>query len=518
MRLIRPFMILLGIAQANMIQVSNAWAIPTQGHQIMMAGPSAYAVEAGKQVALAGGNVIDVAVTMALTLSVTSPYFGSLGGGGFAMVKMKDKPVAALDFREVAPGATNPTYYLKLDPKASQQGGTAVGVPGIPAGLWELHQKYGKLEWTKLFATAEQLASKGFRVTGEWVENTNDEKNDFNAAGKSAFFKKNGDAYLPGEELKQPGLGEALAKLKALGAKGFYEGPVAEDIVKAVGASGGAMTLKDLKNYKVRWLTPLETDYLGYHVYLMPPPSSGGIIIKTALALAERAKLQEKKFLSLDELHWLAGIDSRAFRGRFLLGDPDFHTNPLKFLMSKSQIDFLFNSIDPVKATKIPPIADAKSIHESNETTHMSILDKDGNAVSMTITLNGDYGSGVVTPKYGIALNNEMDDFTTKPGVQNMYGLYQGEGNNVQPGKRPLSSMSPTLVEKDGQVIMAVGAPGGPRIISGVFQVLYRVLGRGMDVDYAVQTARVHHQFMPDTLVIDKERMSSDTIDGLIPA
>ena len=507
---LRPFMILFVI-----FQVSNVWAIPKQGHQIMMSGPSDYAVEAGKEAALAGGNVVDAAVAMALTLSVTNQYFGSLGGGGFAVVKMKDKPVAALDFREVAPAATSPSYYYKLEKRASRHGGTAVGVPGIPAGLWELHQKYGKLEWTKLFAMAETLATKGFRVAGEWVTETNDEKDDFNAAGKSFFFKKNVEPYLPGEELKQPALAQALGQFKALGPKGFYEGPVAEDIVKAVTESGGAMTLKDLKNYKVRWQTPLEADYNGYHVYLMPPPSSGGIIIKMMLALAERAKLQDKKFLSADELHWLAGIESRAFRGRFLLGDPDFHTNPLKFLMSKSQMDFLYQSIDPMKATTIPPIADAKSVHESDETTHMSVLDKDGNGIAMTITLNGEYGSGVVTPKYGIALNNEMDDFTTKPGIQNMYGLYQGEGNSVQPGKRPLSSMSPTLVEKDGDLVMSLGAPGGPRIISGVFQVLYRVLGRGMDVDTAIQTGRVHHQFMPDTLIMDRNRFSADTLDAM---
>lgn len=247
----------------------------------------------------------------------------------------------------------------------------------------------------------------------------------------------------------------------------------------------------------------------------MPPPSSGGVIIRTALTLAERLKLREKKFLSVEELHLLAEIESRSFRGRLLLGDPDFHTNPLTYLNSKSQLEYLANSIDPHKATTLPPLSDSKPLSESSETTHMNVMDADGNAVAMTLTLNGDYGSGVVSDKFGIALNNEMDDFTTHPNTQNMFGLYQGQGNRVQPGKRPLSSMSPTLVEKNGQIIMAVGAPGGPRIISGVFQALYRILGQDMDIDRAVQAPRVHHQFMPDVLTVDRERFAPESLDGL---
>lgn len=480
----------------------------------MMSGPSAYAVEAGKKTALEGGNAVDVAVSMALTLSVTSPYFASLGGGGFTLVKMKDHPVSALDFRETAPKATSPGYFLKLEAGASRHGGTAVGVPGIPAGLYELHKRFGKLDWKKLFDPAENLARNGFRVSGEWVENTTNQKNKFNPAGRGYFFKKSGEAYLPGEELKQSALAEALELFKNDGPKGFYEGKVAADIVQAVKDTGGPMTLKDLKSYKVRWLTPLETDYNDYHIYLMPPPSSGGILIKMALSLTEKANLSGKKALSVDEYHWLSEIESRVFRARLLLGDPDFHTNPLKFLTSKSQLDFLYKSIDPAKATRIKPLTDAKN-YESNETTHLSVLDKDGNAVAMTLTLNGDYGSDVVSQAFGITLNDEMDDFTTKPNAPNMYGLYQGEGNSVQPGKRPLSSMSPALVEKNGQIVMTLGAPGGPRIISGVYQALYRILGRGQDIDRAIQTGRVHNQFNPDTVFVDKERFSPEVLDGL---
>lgn len=509
----RRFMIVSAFIQVS-IGV-RVYAIPAEGHQIMMAAPSHYAIEAGQEISLAGGNVVDVACAMAITLSVTTPYYASLGGGGFAMVKMVDQPVAALDFRETAPAATSPGYFLKLKEHASREGGTAVAVPGIPAGIWELHEKYGHLPWKKLFSKAERLAQSGFRVSGEWTRQTEHKKSEMNDAGRRYFFKSELQEYLPGEEFKQAALFKALEFFKAKGAKGFYEGKVASDIVHTVTEGGGAMTLKDLKDYKVRWLKPIETDYEGYHIYLMPPPSSGGVVIKTALELTQKLNVKEKRPLSVEEYHLLGEIDSRSFRGRLLLGDPDFHTNPLKFLFSQKQIEFLQNSIQPLKATTVPALAEDKSKNESDETTHFSVLDKDGNAVAITVTLNGDYGSGLVSEKYGIALNDEMDDFTTKPGTPNMFSLYQGEGNSVQPGKRPLSSMSPTLVEKNGKIVMSVGAPGGPRIISAVYQALYRALARGMNADTAIQTPRVHHQFMPNVLFIDRDRVSPEILDKL---
>jgi gamma-glutamyltranspeptidase/glutathione hydrolase len=509
-------MIVLAFVQVTIaIAIANpAHAVPAEGHQLMMAAPSYHAISAGKEIALAGGNVVDVAVAMAITLSVTTPYYASLGGGGFALVKVGDQPVAALDFRETAPAATSPTYFSKLGENASRQGGTAVAVPGIPAGLWELHQKYGHLPWKKLFAKAERLAESGFRVSGEWARQTANKKSDMNDSGRKHFFKPELQTYLPGEEFKQPALLKALELYKSNGAKGFYEGKVASDIIHAVSQGGGAMTLKDLRDYKVRWLKPLETDFADHHIYLMPPPSSGGVVIKTALALTEKLHVTEKRPLSAEEYHLLGEIDSRSFRGRLLLGDPDFHTNPLKFLFSQAQFDFLLKSIKQAKATTIPALAEDKA-NESDNTTHFSVLDKDGNSVAMTLTLNGDYGSGIVTDNFGIALNDEMDDFTTKPGSPNMFSLYQGEGNSVQPGKRPLSSMSPTLVEKNGKIVMSLGAPGGPRIISAVFQALYRTLGRGLNADMAIQTPRIHHQFMPNVLFIDRDRVSPEVLDRL---
>jgi gamma-glutamyltranspeptidase/glutathione hydrolase len=488
-------------------------AIPVSGHKIMIAAASPYAVEAGKAIEEAGGNAVDVAVTVSLTMSVTSPYFASLGGGGFAVVKMGGA-VEALDFREVAPAATKPDYYANLAKDASITGGHAVGVPGIPAGLYALHRKYGKLKWSKLFETPLRLASRGFRVSGEWVSDTKEAGRRFNKSGARYFAKADGSALKPGEILKQPQLARALILLRDKGEKGFYQGPIAQDISKTVQASGGSMTTKDLADYKVRWREPMTAEYNGYKIYMMPPPSSGGVVIKTALKLIEDLKVKDTRALSVEEMHMLTEIESRAFRGRVLLGDPDFHKNPIPFLTSDKYLKELRDSIHRKKATTMKPLLE-KDLKESAQTTHFSVMDSEGHGVALTETLNGTYGSAVVSDTYGIALNNEMDDFTTHPGNANMYGLLQGEGNSVQPGKRPLSSMTPTLVEKDGKVVMAIGAPGGPRIISAVLQGLYRILGRDTDIDWAIQAPRVHHQFFPNKVFVDKLRLAPEVIDGL---
>lgn len=484
-----------------------------EGHKIMMSTPNQSSMEVGRKIAKRGGNVVDVAVAIGLSLSVTAPYYAALGGGGFALVKM-DGEVQALDFREMAPKATGADYYLSLPAGSSQNGGTAVAVPGFPAGLWELHKKYGKLKWETLFADAIVMAAEGFPVTGGWVNETISEHDRFNKAGQAAFFKKNQLAYKPGEMLKQPGLAKALQEFRRKNLKGFYEGPVAKDMVDSVQAAGGKMSLEDLKNYKVRWLKPMTMDYEGHKIYLMPPPSSGGVIILSALKLIEKMGLKEKPALSIDEFHLMGEIESRAFRGRFLLGDPDFHKNPLQHLTSDAYLEEMRKSINPKKTVALKPLFDA-DVKESSETTHYSVMDAEGRAIALTVTLNGGYGSGVVTHKYGIAMNNEMDDFTTKPNEPNMFGLIQGPGNQVEPGKRPLSSMSPTLVEKNGKVVMAVGAPGGPRIISAVLQAIYRTLARGMDADSAIQAPRVHHQFLPHTLYVDRQRISPEVLQGL---
>lgn len=512
------FHVFLTVTLSIVLSGPFAFAVPAQGHKIMVAGPSPNAVDIARAVSLKGGNVVDVAVAMALSLSVTHPYYAALGGGGFALVKMNGK-VKALDFREMAPGQAGPDLYKDKPQNASTDGGLAVGVPGIPAGLWELHKTYGKLKWKQLFTGALELSTNGFRVSGDWSDITSKTFTRFNPAGKQVFFKNQGkksetrEHLLPGEILKQPQLAKALRAFRDQGPKGFYAGAVAKDIVSAVKDSGGIISLEDLKHYKTRWLEPLTTNYAGYKIYLMPPPSSGGVVIAQAVQLIEKLDLKSKPELSALEYHYLGEIMKLSYRGRALLGDPDFAKNPIANLLSPSYIASLASKVKPDKSIPVEPLKSLK--FESTETTHFSVMDSGGNAVSMTVTLNGNYGSAVVTPKFGIALNNEMDDFTTRPGQPNMFGLIQGDANKVRAGARPLSSMSPTLVEKDGQTVLAVGAPGGPRIISGVLQVLYRVLQREDDVDWAIQAPRVHHQFLPDVLYVDTKRFSPEVLIGL---
>ena len=494
---------------------SLSFGVPVEGHQLMISAVSPHAIEMGRDTALKGGNVVDVSITVALTLAVTHPYFGALGGGGFALVKMGKNSVDVLDFRERAPRKTSPKFYLNKKEKASLDGGNAIAVPGIPAGIWALHKKYGKLQWSQLFNGPILLAKKGFRVSGEWVKKTNQTKNRFSSSGKKYFFKNSKVPYKPGEILKQEALAKALMAIRDHQTAPFYQGSIAQDIVTSVKNAGGVLNLKDLKDYKVQWRLPLVTEFEKHKVYLMPPPSSGGIVIKTALNLIDQLELKKLKPFSVNEFHMIGEILNRSFRGRSLLGDPDYHKNPIDSLLSKSYLTKMAKSINNNKATKLSPLKESFGQRESSETTHISILDSKGNAVSMTITLNGSYGSAIVSERYGIALNNEMDDFTTHPTKPNLFGLIQGSGNRVEPGKRPLSSMSPTLVGKDNKIVLALGAPGGPKIISAVLQTLYRLLVNGLDIDQAIQAPRVHNQFLPSTLFIDKVRFTPETIKGL---
>lgn len=492
---------------------STALAVPAEGTRIMISAPSDYAVDAGKAAYAKGGNLIDVAVAVGLTLAVTNPSNASLGGGGFALLSM-GRGVEVLDFREAAPAATSPGFYLDLEKGASWNGGSAVGVPGVAAGLWAMHEKYGELPWAELFDMALTLAKTGIEISGTESRYAESQKDRLNSAGLRHFYKAPGQHYQPGEIFRQPALAKALELLREQGPDGFYRGAVARDIATTVQANGGVITVSDLANYRVRWLAPLQTSFRGHKLYMMPPPSSGGAVIKAAFELFERIPIEQHAPLGVDELHLLAEVLNRAFRGRALLGDPDFHDNPFDRILSPAYLDKMADSIDPLKAVQLAPLQDEPA-DDSTETTQFSILDANGNAISLTVTLNGSYGSGVVSDKFGISLNNEMDDFTTRPGEPNMFGLVQGYGNRVQPGKRPLSSMSPTLLEKDGRIVMTLGAAGGPRIISSVIQTIYRVLVTGLDIDRAVQFPRLHHQFLPDKLYLDEFKFAPEVIEGL---
>ncbi len=500
--------------QIVMLFTTTSYGAPLLGHRMMVATPTPLSAQVAEELIRKKGNVVDVAVGIALTLAVTNPRHASLGGGGFAMVKMGKDPVRALDFRETAPAKLNKDYFTKLPKGSSTKGPHAIGVPGIPAGLWALHKKYGKLHWSVLFDTPIQLAEKGHAITGENVNRANIAKDHFNAAGKKYFLNKKGQPYKPGEIVVQKQLAKALKLMRNRGTTPFYEGKIARDIVSTIQAEGGVMTRKDLANYKVRWLEPLQSKFKDHTLYLMPPPSSGGLLIAASLKMADKLKMDKLPPLSTLEFHYFAEIMKINFRNRNLLGDPDFVENKTDEFLNNKKLQKWVAQIKPDKVLEIQPINDLE-FKESDQTTNFSVMDSKGNAITMTITLNGIFGSKVASNIYGIALNNEMDDFTTRPGEANLFGLTQGSNNFVEAGKRPLSSMSPTLVSKDGKVVMALGAPGGPRIITGVLQTIYRVLAQDFDMEQAIHAPRVHHQFKPDVVYIDEKKLPPLSIQAL---
>ena len=492
-------------------------AVPSTSQKVMISSESLGAISAGQAIAKLGGNVVDIAVASALAMSVELPQSASLGGGGFALIKIGAQ-VDVLDYREIAPGATSPDFYKTKPKTASIDGVYAIGVPGVVAGLYALHKKHGRLKWKKLFKPALRMAKKGFLVSTEMHQIIKANAPRFSPAGRALLMNKK-QAKKPGDIIRYKGMHTALKKIRRQGQRGFYEGSIAKDIINTIKALGGIMTLEDLLNYKVRWLKPVTLDFKGHKVYSMPLPSTGGIVLASALRLSEMLNIDRHSPLSSMEAHLMAEILARSFRGRSLLGDPDFFKdNPLQMLLSDKYLKDLSKTINFRRTSVLPPLTIPKKKtqqKESSQTTHLAVIDHLGNAVSLTTTLNGNFGSGVFSEKFGISLNNEMDDFTTRPGQPNMFGLIQGLGNKVEPGKRPLSSMAPTIVTKDGKAILALGARGGPRIISAVFQVIYRVLVNSFDIDLAVQSPRIHHQFLPHIVFYDPHRISQDVLDNL---
>lgn len=520
---------------------TSTYALPFKSRAFAVASPSPYSAGVAGEIAAVGGNLFDQTVAVALALAVTHPYYASLGGGGFAVLRKQNvgapSTLDVIDFREVAPKATTRETFVGKGETAATDGGLASGIPGVPAGLFAIHKKYGKIAWKKLFAPAIRLADKGFPVSGEWASQTKENFASFNDAGKRIFGRtvlekmkpprERLEPLQPGDVLKQPRLAKALRLMRDKGVGAFYAGPIGKDILKTIGDTGGVMTTDDLKSYAVEWRAPLRRSWRGYELALMPPPSSGGLIIAQALELLDRV---EKKIgipapLSAQEAHAWGESLKLAFAARGQMGDP-MGTNTMSELgtrlLQSERLDRLAKLVQSdhaieVKSNRSPDLKEAvmPSKSEKAETTHFSLADRDGNAVAWTTTLNGSYGSGVVSDVYGIALNDEMDDFATAPGQPNQYGLIQGEANAVAAGKRPLSSMSPTIIEKDGQFFATLGAPGGPRIPSAVYQAIIRILTQGADAEEAVVQPRVHHQFLPDKLVVDAKKFAPEVLGKL---
>ena len=487
--------------------VFQVYAVSFVGQKFVISGPSPHIIPIAQQVYDKGGNIFDIAVAAAFSLSVTHPYFVSLGCGGFAVLKNKNQ-IRALDFREKAPQKMQSDFYEK-NKVSSLVGGTAVGVPGFLAGLQALHKEYGELSWSSLVTPAIKQAEKGFPVSFHWSKATTRTKKKFNIYGKKIFLTKRGDAYLPGDRFKQPRLARALRKVRSRKAQVFYKGDLGRDVVKSVQEDGGILDYEDLENYQVRWLKPVSISFRNYQVHSMPLPSSGGIILSRALKLIERQNLQKELLYSQREFHLLGEIMSRAFLPRLLMGDSERSRQKTSEWISDKALNREHKTISLHKVRHLKPPK------ESLQTTHLSIMDKNGNAVSMTLTLNGYYGSAFVTKKYGIVLNNQMDDFSTRSQKANLYGLIQGKENRIQGGKRPLSSMTPTIIERNGKTVLVLGGAGGPTIITGVLQTIYRHLVKGLTLDQSLQSPRIHHQFLPRTLFVESKRLSPEVIKGL---
>lgn len=495
---------------ASILPVKSAIA---ENGMVVSAHP--LATDIGVQILKAGGNAVDASIAVQLALAVCYPVAGNLGGGGFMLYRSAKGEVAALDYRETAPSLSTKDMYLDASGNAvtdlSQHGHLACGVPGTVAGLYEAFQKYSKLkDWKALVNPAVSLAKNGIILTAKEAEGLNNNRDLFLKVnkGQTVFtYKKwnTGDLFIQSE------LATTLERIRDHGIDGFYKGQTAEFIVQEMKRGGGIISANDLANYRAKWRTPLSTQYRGYQVHLMPPPSSGGIALIQLLESIEPYDLRKMGFQSVSTIHLMTEAERRVYADRAKhLGDSDFYKVPVSGLTDSQYIAGRMSDFDPDRAGVSQKIGAGRPV-ESDQTTHLSIVDSEGNAVAVTTTLNGGYGSSVVVKGAGFILNNEMDDFSIKPGVANLYGLIGAEANKIEPGKRMLSSMTPTILEKDGKLKMVVGTPGGSTIITSVFQTIVNVLDFDMDPASAVAKPRFHHQWLPDSIQVEKEGLP-DTI------
>lgn len=491
---------------------------PVRSEHGMVVTAHHLASQVGVDVLKAGGNAVDAAVAVGYALAVVYPEAGNTGGGGFMTIRFADGRTTFLDFRERAPKAATAGMYLDKDGNivkgASTDGHLAVGVPGSVAGFEYAREKYGKLDRKTLLDPAIALARDGFALTDYDAGSLNDSADylGHDPAAKAIFVPSDGKPFAAGAVLKQPDLAATLAAIEANGRDGFYTGPVAEKIAASSKAGGGLITAQDLADYKVRELAPVTCSYRGYEIVSSPPPSSGGVIICEILNVLEGYPLAFLGPDSAETVHLMVEAMRYAYVDRnSSLGDPDFVQNPVAHLTDKAYAAEIRKKIDPYRAGVSSALMPAPA-KEPTETTHYSIVDADGNAVAVTYTLNGSYGAGVVAAGTGVLLNNEMDDFTSKPGTPNMYGLVQGDANAIAPGKSPLSSMSPTIVSRGGSPFMVIGSPGGPRIITITLETILNVIDHDMNIQEAMDAPRIHHQWLPDVVLTEPRALSPDTV------
>lgn len=495
---------------------------PVEATGGMVASREAMATRIGVDVLAAGGNAVDAAAAVAFALAVTLPQAGNLGGGGFALVhRAADRSTHALDFREKAPAAAHRDIFLSpdgtVDRERARYSHHAVGVPGSVAGYLDLLERFGTWPRERVMAPAIRLAEDGVRVTPVLHRNIASRMERLGRwpATRAVIARPGGDALRPGDLMRQPDLAVSLRRIAEEGAAAFYSGAIAELIVAEMARHGGPITAADLAAYGTAWRDPVPGTYRGVDIASMPPPSSGGAHLVQMLNVLEGWDLASFGHNTAAGLHHLAETMRRAYADRAThLGDPEFWDVPLDWLTSKAYAADIRAAIRPDRATPSDQVSAGTPKLEGANTTHLSVMDRDGNAVSMTTTLNFGFGSGIVAEGTGIFLNNEMDDFSAKPGVPNAYGLIGGEANAVAPGKRPLSSMTPTLLLADGRAVGAIGSPDGSRIITAVLQVILNLVDHGMNLAEATTAPRVHHQWLPDRIWAE-EGVSEDTLDLL---
>lgn len=493
---------------------------PASAHNGMVATSHTLATEVALKVLKDGGNAVDAAVTAGFALAVTQPRSGNIGGGGFMLISKGDGSAPeAIDYREKAPSAATETMYQDESGNVIQNRSRfthlAAGVPGTVAGLAMALERHGTLSLKQALAPAIELAREGFIVPQRFSEGLEQARERLQRwpATQATFYKKDGSAWKAGERFRQPELATTLQRIADEGVKGFYQGETAQLIVEEMERHGGLITRQDLIDYQPIVRAPVHGNYRGYDIYSMSPPSSGGAHIVQILNILEGFPIRELGHNSADTIHYMAEAMKLAYADRSeYLGDTDYVDVPLKGLTSKSYAEQLRQGIKQDKARPASDIRPGQPPgYESPETTHFSVVDKWGNAVSNTYTINFSYGSGITVEGAGFLLNNEMDDFSAKPGVPNAYGLIGGEANKVEPGKRMLSSMSPTIVRKDNRNFLVTGSPGGSRIITTTLQVIMNVIDHDMNIQTAVNAPRIHHQWLPDQIRIE-QGVSTDTV------
>ena len=496
---------------------------PVRGKRGMVASTNEVASRVGVEILKRGGNAVDAAIAVAFALAVTHPAAGNLGGGGFMMIRLKDGRTTAIDYREMAPASAHRNIYLDKNGNLIEgEGGSligyrAAGVPGTVRGMELALKKYGsgKITWSQLVEPARRLAANGFTVThslARSLENSHEYLSQY--AETKRIYLRNGSYYREGELFRQPELAATFARLQRFGPNEFYEGETARMMTADMKRNNGLMTLDDLRGYVAKERTPLRGNYRGHEIISMPPPSSGGAVLIEMLNILEGFELSKFEASSSERYHLMAEAMRRAFADRAeYMGDTDFVKVPIAGLIDKAYAARLRSSINTDRASSSAEVrAGRPAGYESDDTTHFTVVDAEGNAVSNTYTLNNSYGSAAMAKGTGILLNNEMDDFAAKPGTPNLYGLIQGERNAVAPKKRPLSAMTPTIVlRKDGSLWFTVGSPGGPTIINTVLCIITNVIDYEMNIQQAIDAPRIHHQWLPDELVGEPYGLSGDT-------